>query len=137
MADVPDENAGFDDNERGDETGDETEKGDLNAGFDHDENDDETWHDCHDGSDAYLRLLFSSYCAAYTFFIAAWDTRNGEVPTKAGTSDAMLVLLGTNLNRRRKLIQRGYPDVPFINNLPCRLRSFNKGTRLSTRRLRR
>jgi hypothetical protein len=88
------------------------------------------------GRDPYLRLLFSSYCAAYTFFIAAWDTRNGEVP-KAGTSDAVLVLLGTNLNRRRKLIQRGYPDVPFINNLPCRLRSFNKGTRLSTRRLRR
>ncbi len=45
-------NAGFDDNERGDETGDETEEGDLNAAFDHDENDDETWHDCHDCSDA-------------------------------------------------------------------------------------
>ena len=49
---MPDENAGFDDNERGDETEDETEEGDLNAAFDHDENDDETWHDCHDCSDA-------------------------------------------------------------------------------------
>ena len=79
---------------------------------------------------SYLRLLFSSYCAAYTFFIAAWDPRNGGVP-KAGTSDAVLVLLGANLNRRRKLLQRGYPDALFINYngsfLPCRLRSFNKG----------
>jgi hypothetical protein len=86
----------------------------------------ETFSEPIPGVSPYLRLLFSSYCAAYNFFLAAWDPTNGEAPA-AGTSDAVLVMLGTNLNRRRRLLQLGYPDVPFIRGWPCRLRSFNKG----------